>query len=186
MLYLNNQNYIIMEKSVKSNAISLGVILGVVLSLVTVLAYTVYQGMYTNWMAGIGLSLMIIVFGIVSAVKSRKLLGGFIDFKKAFTSYLITVAIGTLISTVVTILIYVAVDPDAATAINEQIIESTVGFMEKFGTPESEIEKAVAKMQEENQFSLVNQIKGWFWGMLIYIIIGLLASLAIKKKEPLY
>ncbi|WP_298311676.1 DUF4199 domain-containing protein [uncultured Aquimarina sp.] len=175
-----------MEKSVKSSAISLGVILGVILSLVTVLAYTVYQGMYTNWMAGIGLAITIIVFGIVSAVKSRKLLGGFIGFKEAFTSYLITVAIGTLISSAVSILIYVVVDPDAATGINEQVIESTVGFMEKFGAPESEIEKAVAKMEGENQFSLVSQLKGWFYGILVYIIIGLLACLAVKKKEPLY
>ena len=175
-----------MEKSFKSNAISMGVVLGIVLALVTVLAYTIYQGMYTNWVAGIGLSLMIIIFGIVSAIKSRKLAGGYIGFKEAFTSYLITVAIGTLISTAVSIIIYVAVDPDAAAGINEQIIETTVGFMEKFGTPESEIEKAITKMETENQFSLVNQIKGWFWGILIYIIIGLLASLAIKKNEPLY
>ncbi|GAA0729575.1 DUF4199 domain-containing protein [Aquimarina litoralis] len=175
-----------MEKSVKSNALSLGVILGVVLALITVIAYTVYQGMYTNWMAGIGIAILIIVFGIVSAVKSRKLLGGYISFKDAFTSYLITVAIGTLISMVVNILVYVVIDPDAATAINEQIIESTVGFMEKFGTPESEIEKAVAKMEEENQFGLITQLKGWFYGILIYIIIGLLACLAVKKKEPLY
>ncbi|WP_299438815.1 DUF4199 domain-containing protein [uncultured Aquimarina sp.] len=175
-----------MEKSVKSNAISLGVILGVILSLVIVLAYTVYQGFYTNWMAGIGISVMIIIFGIVSAIKSRKLLGGFISFKDAFTSYLIPIAIGTIISTIVSILIYVVIDPDAAAGITEQIIESTVGFMEKFGTPESEIEKAVAKMEEENQFGLLTQIKGWFWGMLIYIIIGLLACLAVKKKEPLY
>ncbi|WP_299899493.1 DUF4199 domain-containing protein [uncultured Aquimarina sp.] len=175
-----------MEKSVKSNAISLGAILGVVLALITVIAYTAYQGMYTNWMAGIGIAILIIVFGIVSAVKSRKLLGGYISFKDAFTSYLITVAIGTLISMVVNILIYVVIDPDAATAINEQIIESSVGFMEKFGAPEAEIEKAVAKMEEENQFGLVTQIKGWFWGILIYIIVGLLACLAVKKKEPLY
>ncbi|MHA7057607.1 DUF4199 domain-containing protein [Aquimarina sp. M1] len=175
-----------MEKSVKSNAISLGVILGIILALVSVIAYTVYQGMYTNWMAGIGLAIMIIIFGIVSAIKSRKILGGYIGFKEAFTSYLITVAIGTVINSVIGILIYVVIDPDAATGINEQIIESTVSFMEKFGTPESEIEKAVDKMEGNNQFSLVSQVKGWFWGILVYIIIGLLACLAIKKKEPEY
>ncbi|WP_378172209.1 DUF4199 domain-containing protein [Aquimarina sp. SS2-1] len=175
-----------MEKSVKSNAISMGVMLGVILSLITVIAYTVYQGMYTNWIAGIGLAIMIIIFGIVSAVKSRKLLGGFIGFKEAFTSYFITVVIGTVISSTVSILIYVVVDPDAAAAINEQIIESSVGFMEKFGAPQAEIEKAVTKMEEENQFGIGNQVKGWFYGMIFYIIVGLLACLAVKKKEPEY
>ncbi|OED38767.1 hypothetical protein AB832_04415 [Flavobacteriaceae bacterium (ex Bugula neritina AB1)] len=175
-----------MEKSVKSNAITLGIILGVILSLVTVIGYTVYQGMYSNWWFGILLFIMTVTFGIVSSVKSRKLLGGFIEFKTAFTSYLLTVALGTIIATIVSILIYVVIDPEAAESINQRIIETSVGFMEKFGAPEAEIEKAVAKMEETNQFGFISQIKSWFWSILFYIIIGLLASLAVKKKEPLY
>ena len=58
--------------------------------------------------------------------------------------------------------------------------------MEKFGAPEAEIEKAVAEMEKTNQFGFISQVKSWFWSILFYIIVGLLASLAIKKKDPSY
>ena len=95
-----------MEKSAKSNAINMGIVLGVILSLITVIGYTVYQGMYSNWWFGILLFVMTVTFGIVSSVKSRKLLGGYIEYKEAFTSYLLTIAISTIIATIISCLLY--------------------------------------------------------------------------------
>jgi len=175
-----------MEKSVKSSSINRGLILGGILSLITVLGYSLYPEMYTNWWILIAMVIFIIAYSIASSVKSRKLLGGFISFKEAFTSYLITVAIGTIISAIVSILIFVVIDPEAAIAIKEQTIEMTVGMMERFGTPQEVIEESIAELEKENALGLTPQIFAWFKGMLFYIIIGLLASLAVKKKEPLY
>ncbi len=175
-----------MEKSVKSSSISRGVILGVILSLFTVIGYAVYQDLFTKWWLLLVLFIVVVAVGISSSVKGRKLLGGYISFKDAFTCYLITVAIGTLISAIVGILIFNVIDPEAAISIKEKSIETTVGFMERFDVPEEEIQKTVTQMEEQDTFGIGTQVKNWFWGMLVYIIIGLLASLAVKKQEPLY
>ncbi len=175
-----------METSVKSNTINRGLILGGILSLITVIGYAVYQDMYTNWWFLIILIVFIIGYAISTAIKSRKLLGGYISFKDAFTSYLIPIAIGTLISAIVSILIFTVIDPDAAIAIKEKTIEMAIGMMEKFGAPQEAIDKSLVELENQNPLGLSTQIFNWFKGMLFYIIIGLLAALAIKKKEPEY
>ncbi|AXT50506.1 DUF4199 domain-containing protein [Aquimarina sp. BL5] len=177
-----------MEKPVKSNGIAQGITLGVILSLITVIAYAVYQDFFTKlWYINLAIAILLpITLGIIAAVKSRKQLEGFISFKSAFTSYFITVVIGTLISSVVAILIFNVVDPEAALDIKEKGIQVSVDFMESMGAPQEEIEKQIAKAEEQDTLSLGSQVKGWFGWMIFYIIIGLLACLAVKKKEPLY
>jgi len=175
-----------MEKTIQSSSINRGLILGGILSLITVIGYAVYQEMYTNWWFGILLFIFIVTYSIVSAVNSRKLLGGFIKYKDAFTSYLITVAIGTLISTVISIIIFNLVDPEAGEAVKEKILEFSINMMEKFGAPKDAINEAAAAMENENPLGAASQIFNWFKGMVFYIVIGLLASLAIKKEAPMH
>lgn len=175
-----------MKKSIRSSALNFGIKLGIVLALSTIIGYSIYHDLFTNLWIGALLLITTVIFGIVSSIKSRKLLGGYIDFKTAFTSYLTTIAIGTLINTLVSIFIFVVIDQEMAQIINQKIIDSSVSLLENFGAPESEIEKTVAEMKKENQFSLTSHIKGWFWKILLYIIIGLFSCLAIKKREPLY
>lgn len=175
-----------MEKSVKSSGVSQGIIIGVILSLITVIGYAVYQDLFTKWwMVFVQLGIPV-TFGIIAGVKARKLLGGFISFKSAFTAYLIAVAIGTLISMLISIVIFNFVDPDAAIAIKEKSIEVTVAMLERFGTPQEAIEQSITELEKQDTFGIGTQIKGWFIWMVVYIIVGLLACLAIKKKEPLY
>jgi len=175
-----------MEKSVKSSGVSHGITLAVILSLITVIGYAAYQDLFTKWwMVFIQVGVPV-TLGILAAVKARKLLGGFISFKSAFTTYLITVALGTLISIVVSILIFNFIDPEAAIAIKEKSIEVSVAMLERFSTPQEVIDQTITELEKQDTFGIGTQIKGWFIWMVIYIIIGLLACLAIKKKEPLY
>jgi len=185
-LYLNNQNYIIMEESVKSSGISKGLTLGIILSLITVLGYVAYQDLFTKWWLIIIQVGLILTLGILAAAKARKLLGGFISFKSAFTAYFITIVIGTLINVIISIVIFNFVDPDAAIAIKEKSIEVTVAMLERFDSPQEIIDQTITQIQEQDTFGIGAQIKGWFVMLIIYIILGLLASLAIKRNEPLH
>ncbi|KAA1244155.1 DUF4199 domain-containing protein [Aquimarina sp. RZ0] len=175
-----------MEKSVKSTAITQGLILGVILSLITVIGYVAYQDIFTQWWLLLVLLGITITIGIISAIKSRKLLGGYISYKSAFTSYFLTIVIGTLISMVVGILIFTVIDTGAAESIKERSIEVTVQMMERFGAPQETIDETITKMEEQNTFGVATQLKNWAGGMVFYIIVGLLACLAIRKNEPLY
>lgn len=169
---------------VKKNSINYGVTLGIILALITTLMYVVNTELFTKWWIGIITILIVIVTGIVSTAKSKSLLGGFMSFKEAFSSYFITVAVGLLISTAVGILIFTVLDPDLAEYLNERTLEITREFMEGFGAPEEEINKALADMEGKNNFSMMNQLKSYVFGLVFQAVLGLLVALIFKKKDP--
>ncbi|WP_431135240.1 DUF4199 domain-containing protein [Psychroserpens mesophilus] len=173
-----------MEKSLKSISLNQGIILGVILTVITVLIYAFSIDMFTKWWLGILLFLVILVFGIIAAVKSRKALGGFMTFKEAFTSYFITVAVGTLISTIVGVVIFAVIDPDAAQYLNEKIIEMTMQTMESFGAPQASINEAIAGMEGKNNFSAGMQFQSYVIRLLILSVIGLIVGVSLKKSDP--
>lgn len=173
-----------MEKSFKSVASNYGIILGVILSLITVFAYAFMLELFTKWWLGILLLIIVIVVGTMAAVKSKKILGGFISFKDAFTSYFIAVLLGTLISTIVGIIIFNFIDPEAAQTLQEMILESTRQMMESMGAPEASIEKAIAANSETNLYSIGKQAQQYAINLLIFCVIGLIVALAVRRKDP--
>ncbi len=173
-----------MEKTIKSSAINWGLYLGVVLSLFTVLGY-MNLDLYTKWWYGIIMLIVIIVFGIISSMKSKKILNGFISFKEAFSSYFITIALGFIISTVISIIIFNFVDPEAATTLQEKIIDVQVQMMRRFGAPEDAIAQAVTKLEEQdNMFSIGNMLQSLAFQLIGYSIVGLIVALVVKKNNP--
>lgn len=173
-----------MEQTLKSSAINYGVYLGLSLAIISVLIYVINIEFAIKWWIGVILFLLALSFGIVSTAKSKDLLNGFISFKQAFSSFFITIAIGVLISTGVGVLIYGVLDTDAATLLQEKGIETTVNMMERFGAPQSEIDKTIDAMSEQNSFSIVNQLKAIAYQLLFYAVIGLIVAAFMKKKNP--
>ena len=174
-----------MENSVaKKSAMSYGLYLGISLILITVLVYSLNIGLFVEWWFTLFLFIGIVIFGVMSALKSRKILGGFISFKDAFTSYFITVFLGLLLSTIVSFLLFNVIDPEATQVLQEKIIDSSVQMMEKFGAPQDAIDEAVAKMAQENQFSLGKQLTSLAFQLIFYAVIGLIVALATKKNNP--
>ncbi len=161
-----------------------GLFLGLFMIVVTVIFYVINIELLAKWWLGIILFLVIIGVGIASSIKARKLLNGFISFKGAFSSYFTTVVVAVLLSSIFSIILFNVIDPEASDIIKERIIETSTQMMENFGAPQTEIDKAVAQMQEQNQFSVVSQLKSLAWQFLFYAIIGLIVALAIKKTDP--
>ncbi|WP_338730988.1 DUF4199 domain-containing protein [Mangrovimonas cancribranchiae] len=173
-----------MEKSVKSIAINYGLYLGGILALFSVLAYAINLDLYTKVWYGIALLLIVIVFGIISTVKTKSALQGIISFKEAFTSYFLTVLIGIAISSVVSILIFNVIDPEAAIVLKEKIVDSQVQMMRNFGAPEEAVAEAVEKMEaESNMFSIGNVLQSLVFQLVGFSIVGLIVALVLKKNE---
>ena len=170
--------------NLKKSAANYGIMLGVTLALITATIYAIKLELLTEWWIGIITFFLAIAISIVSVAKSKSLLDGFISFKQAFTSYFITIAVGLLIAVVVNILIFVVIDPDAALALKEQIIEVTVSMMERFGTPDEAINEAVEKLENENSFSVGSQLQSYIIQLLIYAVPGLLVALIMKRTDP--
>ena len=69
-----------MDKPLKSSALNYGLYLALILSSFTIIGYAVYLDLFTEWWFGIGQMFLVIIFGIISAIKAKKLFGGFISF----------------------------------------------------------------------------------------------------------
>jgi len=173
-----------MEKSVKSSAINYGLYLGLFLVALTVLAYAINLGLLTNLWFGIFIIIAIVAFGVVSVAKAKGLLNGFISFKHAFGTYFLTVLIGLLISTVVSYLLFAVIDTEAAETLKEQTIEMTITNMERFGAPVDSISEQVEKMKADNQYSIMNILKGLAGQLVLFSIIGLIVALIMKRSDP--
>jgi hypothetical protein len=172
-----------MESTTKSSAINYGLYLGAILSIISVIIYAVNLDLFTEWWLGIILFVLVVVYGVVSALKSRKILDGLINFKQAFASYFITIAVGTLIATVIGIAIFTFIDPEAATYLNEQILILTKQTMERFGAPQEVIQAAIEEASTKNNFSLAMQSQAFIFRLAFYALIGLIVALIVKKSD---
>jgi len=170
--------------STKQSSINYGLILGAILGVTTALIYVVDMELLTKWWLGIILFFISFAVGIVSVAKTKDILGGYMSFKEAFTSYFITMAIGLLINVIVGILIFVVIDPEAAVFLQERIIELTKSLLESIGTPETDINTAIAEMEGKDSYSLSNQIQGYVFQLAFYSVFGLLVALIMKKNDP--
>jgi hypothetical protein len=173
-----------MEKTIKSSAINWGLYLGATLALLTISGY-VNLDLYTKWWFGIGMMVLIIIFGIVSSMKAKGLLNEFITFKEAFSSYFITIAIGLIISTIVSLIIFNFIDPDAAITLKEKVLDSSVEMMRNFNAPEEAIAEAVEKMEaDENMFAIGKVLQSLAFQLVGFSIVGLIVALVVKKNNP--
>ena len=173
-----------MEKTLKSLSINNGLILGLVLSVITVLVYAISLDLFTEWWLGIILFLIALGMGTYSAIKVRQQQEGLLSFKEAFSAYFITIAVGTLISSAIGIVIFTFVDPDAAQYLNEQILILTKETMESFGAPKEVIQEAMIEAEKKDNFSIGAQVQAYFWRMLFYSVLGLIVALIVKRNNP--
>ncbi|MDA0177006.1 MULTISPECIES: DUF4199 domain-containing protein [Mesoflavibacter] len=173
-----------MEKSIKSIATNNGLYLGLLLTLVYVIAYAVNLELLTKWWIGIGLLIAIVIFGIVSISKTKSALGGFISLKEGFTAYFITILLGLVVASIVSIVLFNFIDPDAAITLKEKTIEATAETMRNWNAPEESIIQTVEQMREQpNQFSIGSVLQSLVIQLVIYSIIGLIAALIMKKSD---
>lgn len=174
-----------MNKSLKSSAANYGLYLALILSSFTIIGYAVYLDLFTKWWFGIGQMILVIIIGIMSAMKARKILGGFISFKEAFTAFFITVAIGVSIPALIGLIIFNFVDPEAAALLQERIIETQLEMMQNFGAPQETIDEAMRQAEEQGSFfSVGNSLKSVAYQLVGFSIVGLLVAAVVKRNDP--
>lgn len=124
-----------------------------------------------------------IVIGVILLSKTKKELNGIFPFKDAFTTYFISAVVGILISVVFNIILFNFIDPSAKETIKELSIKYAVEMMEKFNTPSAAINEAVKKLQENDQFSIIELLKGSVFSIVFSALFGLLLALIFKSKS---
>ena len=68
----------------------------------------------------------------------------------------------------------------------ELTVENTVTMMESFGTPQEAIDGAIPEIEKsiEENTSPIGIIKATPWGLLFVFILAAIASIFVKKNEP--
>lgn len=173
-----------MNPIIRSNASRYGLMaaaLGIVYSLI---AYLAAPELFVTWWLGILLWVATVAILIIGVVNTRKGLGGYIEFREAFTTYFLAALISTLISTLFGIVLFGLIDPDFADQLQGMIIEKTVEMMEGFGAQQADIDKTIEQMEGNNNFSIGNQVKSFFFGLIFSAVVGLIVAAATKRKNP--
>ena len=144
--------------------------------------YAIDLKLFVSGWIGASTFVIYLVIGILLLTKTKKDLNGFFSFKDAFTTFFITVLAALLISTLFSILIFNVIDPAAKETINEHLIKYMAETLQKFGTPASSINEALAKMRETSPFSTLEQLKGFVFSLALYSILGLILAAFFKSK----
>ncbi len=180
----SNHKLYIMNEIIKTKGLTFGLILGFVLALITTYGYAIDLSLFTSYWLLLLNFFIIIIVGILAVAYSKKALGGFITFKEAFTAYVITIAMGLLISVLVGFLIFNVIDPGVKVQLTDMTIEKTVETMERFDVPQENIDEAIENIREQDSFSIANQVKSYFIMVAIYSLFGLLIALILKRNDP--
>lgn len=171
-----------MNEIIKKNGILFGVITGILGALITTLIYVINLELFTSMWIGIGSIILYIIIGIVLLTKTKKELKGIFSFKDAFTTYFISALIGILISVVFNIILFNIIDPGVKETLKEITIKYMVDTMHKFNTPQSAVNDAIKKLQENDPYSTIELIKGTVFKIAFSALFGLLLALVFKSN----
>lgn len=187
--FARNQN--IMNADVKKIGIRFGLIISGLGIAYYLIPYLIDPALLGNTYYGIFLWVMKItnlILLVVGVAQVRKLFGGFITFKDAFSTYMVGAIISVAIVSTFTILLFQVIDPEVVGVIEEATITSAVDLMEKFGAQEADIEKAIVDIEArfDEQYELSKQLLAIGVSIVVNAIIGLIVGLILKKDQPMW
>ena len=149
-----------------------GVIAGAVAIAFTMYAYFTEPDFFFS----LGMYLKIIlVFGILiySIISIRKIIGGYMTYKQAFTSFFLAAFVYLCVSAIFNIILFNFIDTDFSNEVQEAGIRKIEASMEAldgmgdFG--EKMMEKAIENAKENNMFSIKNLTSEIFTSSVLYL-----------------
>ena len=174
-----------MNDIIKKNGVAFGFLTGLCSVLITTLIYIIDLKLFTSFWLGIINKGIYLSIGIFLLVKTKKELKSIFSFKDAFTTYFISAVIGIVITVIFNIILFNFIDPGAKVTIKELTIKFAVEMMEKFNAPADTVNQAIKEMQKEDQFSIVQLLKGSIFSVLFSAVFGLILAAIFKSKSPL-
>ncbi|RAR75740.1 DUF4199 domain-containing protein [Flavobacterium aciduliphilum] len=172
-----------MNSIIKKNGITYGIISGVISALITTMIYTIDLKLFlSGWITFLKLCVFL-TLAIILLTSTKKQLKDEFSFKNAFTTYFIFIVIASLITTFFEIILFNIIDPSLKETLKEMAIKYATEILEKFGTPTSKLNEAIKNIQENDQFSVIQLIKGFFTYILISSIFGLILAAIFKTNN---
>jgi len=173
-----------MNEVMKQNSVKYGVYLALVNISYLLYAYLIDVSVFTSTWPGIILFFFGIGFGIFAVAKYKQSNDGYASFKEAFSAYILTAIVATLIGTLFTVLLFSIIDPEFATQAMDMILEVTLERFESSGMSDEQVEQIIERIQGSNPFGISGQLKSAAFSIMFNAIIGLIVGAAMKKNNP--
>lgn len=176
-------------KSPKSAFLHWGLPLGLANAAVYSLVYAFDTPSLVSFTLG-GVLLVLNGFAFIGGLwYARKNAGGYAEFKDLFGVWM-GLALGlTLVVNSFNLLLYKVIDPTLTEQVQVWSQEKAVSMMESMGTPQEEVDKAIAKMERQKQvdpFSPKTLVFTLFASLLGYAVLGAIFAMVFKKSKPLF
>ncbi len=162
-----------------------GIYMGIIGVLYSVIIWAIDEALFIElWWLSILLFLVALGFFVAAQVQTKKALGGYASFREVFSAFMIGAIVYMAISTIFGLLLFQIIDPDLGPRIKEKTIVFTIERLESMNLPEEAIDEQLAKMEEQDQYSVMGQLKSFLIGTIFFAVVGAIASLITRKNKP--
>ncbi|WP_293917524.1 MULTISPECIES: DUF4199 domain-containing protein [unclassified Sphingobacterium] len=135
-------------------------------------------------------SLIIVVVAVLFSLSIRKSIGGYWSFSEALKKIFIMFAVAALISSVGSFAFTKFVEPTLQEEVINNTSNLTIEMMEKSGATETQIDEAIAKLDELkagiSTISFWQVFKGLAIMMIFYFVLALILAAILKKEKPFF
>ena len=176
-----------MENNLSRHFIRYGIIYALIQIIITVASYMAGVDFIASNMIlfGVLMLLLTVAFTIFSIIQFRKSAGGYMTLKEGFMVTFFTLAVGGLITTIFTIILYNFIDKEYPQQLAEKSIQKTAELMESFGASQEDIEKAMNNTDDvAARFTVFGQIRGYLLGLIFYAIYAVILGAIFKRNRP--
>ncbi len=166
-----------------STSIKYGIIAGIFMVIILMAVYFISAPKLASfWPTFVYVPLIfLMIWGGITVRKER---GGFSNFREAFVAVFVISIIATLLFDTFGYILYKVIDPQLPAIIKQQTLETATAMMEKFGTPDEQMEEAMKKMEEQDYSPTIkSQLIRYASSILIGAIFSALIALFVKRPE---
>lgn len=160
-----------------------GLVGGLLNVIITFVVYFFSPDSLAAMWLGMVLILTSMFFMIWGGISYRRENNNQVSFGNAFMSVLIVAVVMTLVSSLFSYILFNVIDTELPELIKQKTIENTQAWMEKFNTPEDKVDEVIAQIEEQDfKFDLSEYAFRFLQGLVIYIILGAIIALFIKRN----
>ncbi|MCL7987374.1 DUF4199 domain-containing protein [Sphingobacterium sp. lm-10] len=177
----------------KKQAAIYGVILGVisfVLAIITLIIGANASGIMTVSFVSILLVYVVpLVITCLLAVRLRRMVGGYWDFRTALSHIFIMLAVSVVLSTVGSKIVS-RVMPSLEERAIDNMMNNSIESLESMGFPDEQIDATVEQLELQKEglytFSFVNLVQALAVSLIMYFILALILAAIFKKEKPIF
>jgi hypothetical protein len=173
-----------MNEAMKQIAVKYGSYLALLNIAYLLYAYLLDMTIFTTTWPGIILFFCGIGFGVFAVGKFKQSNDGYASFKEAFSAYILTAIVATIVGTAFTVLLFTIIDPQFAVDAMDMIVEVTLERFESSGMSDEQIDQIISRIEGSNPFGFGGQLKSAAFSVMFNAIIALIVGAAMKKNNP--